>query len=67
MSYNNIKEINSLSLPRSLVEVNLSYNYLEYIHVDVPLSMCEILDLSHNKLKLLNFLKVSIQLVLCTL
>lgn len=59
MSHNRIKQINCLSLPSSLVYINLSHNYLEDIHLDIALNSCEELDLSYNKLKLLYFLKVS--------
>jgi len=59
LSYNCIKQILSNSLPYSLIEINLSYNDLEHIQFDMSSSMCEILNVSHNKLKLLNFLKVS--------
>lgn len=45
-------------LPCALVEMNFAYNCLEYIQPDLSLSSIEVLDLSHNKLKLLNFLKV---------
>lgn len=61
LSHNCIKHIISYSLPRMLVEIDLSYNGLEYIKLDtdMPLNMCEILNVSHNKLKSLNFLKVN--------
>lgn len=58
LSHNHIKQI-SHTLPLSLVEINLSYNNLEHIQLDMSSSNCEIFDVSHNKLKLLNFLKVS--------
>lgn len=58
MSHNNIKQIN-YSLPHNLVEIDLSYNDLEEINLDMSLSFCEVLNVSHNKIKLLNFLKVS--------
>eukprot|EP00102_Acyrthosiphon_pisum_P013096 XP_008182521.2 PREDICTED: leucine-rich repeat and guanylate kinase domain-containing protein-like [Acyrthosiphon pisum] len=61
LSHNGIKHIH-YSLPCSLVEINLSCNDLESIQLDMSSSMCEILDLSHNKLKLLDFLKNAKQL-----
>lgn len=59
MSHNHIKHI-SYSLPRALIEIDLSYNGLVHIKLDsdMSLNMCEILNVSHNKLKSLNFLKV---------
>lgn len=58
LSHNSIKQINN-SLPHNLVEIDLSYNDLEHIQLDMSSSMCEVFNVSHNKIKLLNFLKVS--------
>lgn len=58
LSYNCIKKIN-YSLPCALVEINLAHNCITDLRLNMSLSMCEILDVSHNQLKYLNFLKVS--------
>lgn len=62
LSHNNIKQINSYSLSCTLVEIDLSHNGIEQIKLDqdiMSLNKCEVLNVSHNKLKSLNFLKVS--------
>lgn len=60
LSHNCIRQILDNSLPCTLVEIDLSYNDLEHIQWDMSLSMCETLYVSHNKLKLLHFLNVSL-------
>lgn len=58
LSHNRIKQIDH-SLPYSSEEINLSHNDLEHVQFDMSLSMCELLDVSYNKLKSIHFLKVS--------
>lgn len=58
LSHNFIKQI-SHSLPRTLVEINLSHNELECIQLDMSSSICEDFNIAHNKLKRLDFLKAS--------
>lgn len=65
LSHNCIKQI-SYSLPHNLIDIDLSYNDLEQIQLDMSSSMCEDLNISHNKIKLLDFLKVSNKLAFNT-
>lgn len=58
LSHNRIKQIDH-SLPYSCEEINLSHNDLDRVQFDMSLSMCEVLDVSYNQLKFINFLKVS--------